>query len=107
MIIPSYYVHYTDLAPAELTELYPTPAKYGRFSLFITGEENPASVVDIASMGFNYPFTNTGSGLTAAQLDTIIDTALDKDTPSTADQYKISKVQVNYLHKSRVKQIDL
>ena len=58
-------------------------------------------------MGFNYPFTNTGSGLTAAQLDAIFDTALDKDTPSTTAQYKISKVQVGYLYKNRVKQIDL
>jgi hypothetical protein len=103
MTIPIFYVYDTALAPEELKANHPHAAQYSTITLFVTGAESPTGIVDLASMGFNHPFDADATGITAEQLDAIVDRLLDPIPPATADEVQISKVQANYLYETRFK----
>ncbi len=103
MDTPKYYVYDTAQAPAELTSLHPFAAVYSTITLFVTGAANPPAVLDIASLGFNHPYDEDGTGLTAEQLNVMVDSLLSPTPPPTADEVWISKVQADYLYETRFK----
>ena len=106
MSIPKYYIYDTLLAPDELKAKHPNAATYETITLFVTGSDNPAGVVELASIPFNYPFDVDGVGMTAAQLDGMVDSLLAPEPPATTDEVQISKVQANYLYETRFKPTD-
>ena len=101
-----YYIYDTALAPESLLAKHPHPAKYETISLFVEGAQNPTGVVDIASMGFNHPFDVEGTGLTAEQLDVMVDGLLAPEPPPTTDEVQLSKVQARYLYETRFKPVE-
>ena len=101
-----YYVYHTPYAPAELTNLHPFAAKYLTITLFVTGAVNPPSVVDLASLGFNYPFVGGAEGLAAAELDAMIDSLFNPLPPPTAAEVRIRQDQADYLYETRFKPTD-
>jgi hypothetical protein len=103
MTIPLYYVYDTALAPSELIAKHPHAATYATITLFVTGASITTGIVNLASMGFNHPFEADATGMTAEQLDAIVDRLLDPVPPATADEVQISKVQANYLYETRFK----
>jgi len=103
MNIPKYYIYDTALAPEEMTARHPNAATYESITLFVTGSDNPTGIVDLASMGFNHPYDEEGTGLTALQLDTMVDGLLAPEPPPTTDEVQISKAQANYLYETRFK----
>ena len=106
MTIPMYYVYDTAQAPTELTALHPFAAEYASITLFVTGAANPPAVLDLASMGFNHPYNEEGTGLTVEQLNAMVDSLLSPTPPPTSDEVWISKVQANYLYETRFKPVD-
>ena len=102
-MIPKYYIYDTALAPEELTAKYPNAATYATITLFVSGATEPSGVVDLANMGFNHPFDDEGEGITAQQLDAMVDSLLAPEPPATADEVQISKVQADYLYETRFK----
>ena len=106
MNIPKYYIYDTALAPETLLAMYPHAATYDTITLFVSGASNPPAVVDIASLGFNYPYDDEGTGLTAAELDAMVDALLAPEPPPTADEVQISKAQASYLYETRFKPDD-
>jgi hypothetical protein len=74
--------------------------------LFVTGADDPASIIDLASMGFNHPFDAKNTGLTTEQLNAIVDNLLSPSTVSTGAEVQISKAQANYLYDARFKPIE-
>ena len=102
-MIPKYYIYDTALAPEELTVKYPNAATYATITLFVSGATEPSGVVDLANMGFNHPFDDEGEGITAQQLDAMVDSLLAPEPPATADEVQISKVQADYLYETRFK----
>jgi hypothetical protein len=106
MGIPKYYIYDTAHAPAELTSLHPFAAVYSTITLFVTGAANPPAVLDLASLGFNHPYSEAGAGLTAEQLNAMVDGLLSPTPPPTADEVWISKVQADYLYETRFKPVD-
>ena len=106
MNIPKYYIYDTALAPETLLAMYPHAAAYDTITLFVSGANNPPAVVDIASRGFNYPYNDEGTGLTAAELDAMVDGLLAPEPPPTADEVQISKAQASYLYETRFKPDD-
>ena len=102
-MIPRYYIYDTALAPEELKLKHPNAATYLTTNLFVTGSTNPAGVVDIANMGFNHPYVEGAVGITAAQLDEMIDGLLAPLPPATDEEVWLSKVQANYLYETRFK----
>ena len=103
MNIPKYYIYDTALAPEQLLAMYPHAAAYDTITLFVSGANNPPAVVDISSLGFNYPYDEEGTGLTAAELDAMVDGLLAPEPPPTADEVQISKPQASYLYETRFK----
>ena len=103
MNIPKYYIYHTPYAPAELTALHPFAAKYATITLFVTGAANPPAVVDLASLGFNHPYNEENTGLTAAELNAMVDSLLAPEPPPTDSEVWISKVQADYLYETRFK----
>jgi hypothetical protein len=103
MGIPKYYIYDTAHAPAELIALHPMAAEYASITLFVTGAANPPAVLDLASMGFNHPYNEEGTGLTAEQLNAMVDSLLSPTPPPTSDEVWISKVQADYLYETRFK----
>jgi hypothetical protein len=103
MNIPKYYIYDTAQAPEQLLAMYPHAATYDTITLFVSGANNPTSVVDIASLGFNYPYDDDGTGLTAEELDAMVDGLLAPEPPPTADEVQISKAQASYLYETRFK----
>jgi hypothetical protein len=103
MNIPKYYVYDTAQAPAELTALHPFAAVYSTITLFVTGASAPSGIVNIAEMGFNHPYDPDGVGLTAEQLDTMVNSLLSSTPPPTSDEVWISKIQADYIYKTRFK----
>jgi hypothetical protein len=101
MNTPKYFVYDTNHAPEELKNLHKYAAVYGTITLFITGATEPSGIVDLASMGFNYPFDAENTGLTAEQLDAMVDELLADTPPPTSDEVWISKAQANYIRKTR------
>ena len=101
-----YYVYHTPYAPAELTNLHPFAAKYLTITLFVTGAANPPSVVDLASLGFNHPYNEDGTGLTAAELDEMVDSLFNPLPPPTAAEVRIRQDQADYLYETRFKPTD-
>ena len=99
MNIPKYYIYDTALAPEQLLAMYPHAATYDTITLFVSGANNPAGV-DIASLGFNYPYDDEGTGLTAEELDAMVDALLAPEPPPTADEVQISKAQASYLYET-------
>ena len=106
MNIPKYYVYDTALAPEQLLAIYPHAAAYDTITLFVSGANNPTSVVDIASLGFNYPYDEADTGLTAAEIDLMVDALLAPEPPPTAGEVQISKAQASYLYETRFKPDD-
>ena len=103
MNIPKYYVYDTALAPEQLLAMYPHAATYETITLFVSGANNPHAVVDIASLGFNYPYDEADTGLTAAELDVMVDALLAPEPPPTGAEVWISKAQGDYLYDTRFK----
>ena len=101
-----YYVYHTPYVPAELTNLHPFAATYLTITLFVTGAANPPSVVDLASLGFNYPFVEGAEGLTAAELDEMVDSLFNPLPPPTAAEVRIRQDQADYLYETRFKPTD-
>ena len=101
-----YYVYHTPYAPAELIILHPFAATYLTITLFVTGAANPPSVVDLASLGFNYPFVGGAEGLAAAELDAMIDSLFNPLPPPTAAEVRIRQDQADYLYETRFKPTD-
>ena len=106
MNIPKYYIYDTALAPEQLLAMYPHAAAYDTITLFVSGANNPPAVVDIASLGFNYPYDEEGTGLTAAELDAMVDGLLAPEPPPTDSEVWISKAQASYLYETRFKPDD-
>ena len=102
-MIPMYYIYDTLLAPEELKAKHPNAAVYSTITLFVTGAENPTGIVDLASIPFNHPFDPDGVGITAAQLDSMVDSLLSPIPPATTDEVQISKAQARYLYETRFK----
>lgn len=106
MNIPKYYIYDTALAPEQLLAMYPHAATYETITLFVSGANNPPAVVDIASLGFNYPYDDEGTGLTAEELDAMVDALLAPEPPPTGAEVWISKAQASYLYETRFKPDD-
>ena len=106
MNIPKYYIYDTAQAPEQLLGMYPHAATYDTITLFVSGANNPPAVVDIASLGFNYPYDDEGTGLTAAELDVMVDSLLAPEPPPTDAEVWISKAQASYLYDTRFKPDD-
>jgi len=106
-MIPMYYIYDTANAPEELTAKHPNAATYESITLFVTGATETSSVIKIVDMGFNHPFDEENTGLTAAQLDAMVDNLLSPDTIQTGAEVQISKVQANYLYETRFKPIEV
>jgi hypothetical protein len=98
-----YYVYHTPYAPAELTNLHPFAATYLTITLFVTGAANPPSVVDLASLGFNHPFAEGAEGLTAEQLDSMVDSLFSPVPPPTNAEVRIRQDQSDYIYLTRFK----
>ena len=98
-----YYVYHTPYAPSELTALHPYAATYLTITLFVTGAANPPSVVDLASLGFNHPFVEGVEGLTAEQLDAMVNSLFDPVPPPTAAEVRIRQDQADYIYETRFK----
>jgi hypothetical protein len=103
--IPKYYIYDTLNAPAELVILHPLAAVYSTITLFVTCAANPPAVLDLASLGFNHPYNEDDTGLTAEQLNAMVDGLLSPTPPPTADEVWISKVQADYLYETRFKPV--
>jgi hypothetical protein len=103
MNIPKYYIYDTALAPEQLLAMYPHAATYDTITLFVSGANNPPTVNDIASLGFNYPYDDEGTGLTAGELDVMVDALLAPEPPPTGAEVWISKAQADYLYDTRFK----
>jgi hypothetical protein len=97
MNIPKYYIYDTALAPEELLGMYPHAATYDTITLFVSGANNPPAVVDIASLGFNHPYNEEGTGLTAAELNAMVDSLLAPEPPPTDAEVWISKAQARHI----------
>jgi len=106
MNIPKYYIYDTAQAPEQLLGMYPHAATYDTITLFVSGANNPPAVVDIASLGFNHPYDEEGTGLTAAELDAMVDGLLAPEPPPTDAEVWISKAQASYLYDTRFKPDD-
>ena len=106
MNIPKYYIYDTAQAPEQLLGMYPHAATYDTITLFVSGANNPPAVVDIASLGFNHPYDDEGTGLTAAELDAMVDGLLAPEPPPTDAEVWISKAQASYLYDTRFKPDD-
>ena len=106
MNIPKYYIYDTTQAPEQLLGMYPHAATYDTITLFVSGANNPPAVVDIASLGFNHPYNEEGAGLTAAELDAMVDGLLAPEPPPTDAEVWISKAQASYLYETRFKPDD-
>ena len=98
-----YYVYYTPYAPAELTVLHPFAATYLTITLFVTGAAMPPSIVDLASLGFNHPFVEGAEGLTAAELDAMVDSLFATTPPPTNAEVRIKEDQADYIYLTRFK----
>jgi hypothetical protein len=57
-------------------------------------------------LGFNYPYDEEGTGLTAAELDLMVDALLAPEPPPTDAEVWISKAQASYLYDTRFKPDD-
>ena len=106
MNIPKYYIYDTAQAPEQLLGMYPHAATYDTITLFVSGANNPPAVVDIASLGFNHPYNEEGTGLTAEELDAMVDGLLAPEPPPTDSEVWISKAQASYLYGTRFKPDD-
>jgi hypothetical protein len=104
MDIPVYYLYDTAQAPEALKATHPHAATYETVTLFVTGAVNPTGVVDL-KIPFNHPYEEGGEGLTAAQLDGIVDRMLAPTPPPTADEVQISKEMCFYLYETRFKPV--
>ena len=98
-----YYVYHTPYAPAELTALHPFAATYLTITLFVTGAANPPSVVNLESLGFNHPFAEGAEGLTAEQLDSMVNSLFATTPPPTAAEVRIRQDQADYIYETRFK----
>jgi hypothetical protein len=105
MDIQVYYLYHTLFLPEEKKADHPHAARYGDVVLLVTGAENPTGIVDL-KIPFNHPYVEGGAGITAVQLEGIIDRMLSPETPFTADEVQINKEMIFYLYETRFKPID-
>ncbi len=101
-----YAIYHTPFAPEELTALHPYAATYATVTLFVTGAKNPPAIVDL-KIPFNHPYVEAGAGITAEQLDAIVDRLLAPEPPVTADEVQISIPMADYLYETRFKPTEL
>ena len=98
-------VYYLPLAPQELIDMHPFHAIHGNLALFVTSAKNPPGVVDLKSMPFNHPYVDGNPGITAAQLDGIVDGLLSDKTPFTSDEVQIGLKMSDYIYETRFKPV--
>jgi hypothetical protein len=101
-----YAIYHTPFAPKELTDLHPYAATYATVTLFVTGAVNLPAIVDL-KIPFNHPYVEGGQGITAEQLDAIVDRLLAPEPPPTADEVQISIPMADYLYETRFKPTEL
>jgi hypothetical protein len=97
-----YAIYHTPFAPEELTALHPYAATYDTVTLFVTGAKNPLGIVDL-KLPFNHPYVEGGAGITAEQLDCIVDRLLAPEPPPTSDEVQLSIPMADYLYETRFK----
>ncbi len=97
-----YAIYHTPFAPKELTALHPYAATYATVTLFVTGAKNPPNIVDL-KMPFNHPYVEGNAGITAEQLNAIVDRLLAPEPPPTSDEVQISIPMADYLYETRFK----
>lgn len=59
------------------------------------------NIIDVAAMGFNHPYSEEGEGLTAEQLDGMVDNLLTSN--QLGSEIQMSKPQGRYLYDTRFK----
>jgi hypothetical protein len=101
-----YAIYHTPFAPEELTALHPYAATYDTVTLFVTSAVNLPAIVDL-KIPFNYPYVEGGPGITAEQLDAIVDRLLAPEPPPTRAEVQISIPMADYLYETRFKPIEL
>ena len=101
--IEFYAVYHTAFAPQELKDENPFAPNYATVTLFVEGATNPSGVVDLKSMPFNHPYVEGNAGLTAVQLDGIVDRLLAPEPPATSDEVQISLQMADYIYETRFK----
>lgn len=105
-----YTIYNKALAPAALLTRYPKAATYADDAVYLFADTlgdltgTPAeSIIDMAALGFNYPYVEGGNGLTEAELNAMVDSLL-ADT-HTGSEVQISKAQGRYLYETRFKPV--
>jgi hypothetical protein len=103
-----YTIYNKDLAPQALLTRYPKAAMYADGTVYLFGDTlesltgTPAtSIIDMAALGFNYPYSAEGEGLTEAELNAMVDSLL-ADT-HTGSEVQMSHAQGRYLYDTRFK----
>ena len=96
-------VYYLPFASQELKDDHPFFAIHGNLALFVTSAKNPSGIVDLKTMPFNHPYIHGNPGLTAAQLDGIVDGLLSDKTPFTSDEVQIGLKMSDYIYETRFK----
>ena len=101
-----YTIYNKNSAPQALLTRYPKAAMYADGTVYLFGDTlesltgTPAPVIiDIAAMGFNYPYAEGAEGMTELELNTMVDSLLaDKVTGS---EVQMSHAQGRYLYDTR------
>ncbi len=101
--IEYYAIYHTPFAPQELKDKHAFAPEYASITLFVTGATNPPGIVDLKSMPFNHPYVEGNLGLTALQLDGIVDRLFAPEPPPTPDEVQISLPMADYLYETRFK----
>jgi hypothetical protein len=101
-----YAIYHTPFAPDELKNKHKFAPEYDTVTLYIEGATNPSGIVDL-KIPFNHPYVEGGAGITAEQLNVIVDRLLAPEPPVTADEVQISIPMADYLYETRFKPIEL
>tara|TARA_B110000240_G_scaffold164177_1_gene184434 strand:- start:413 stop:751 length:339 start_codon:yes stop_codon:yes gene_type:complete len=110
-MISIYYVYNRKHSPKALLNKYPRHAIYGTMDLFVQGLEivtgvQPITVIDLVSQGFNHPFNPDVEGLTASELDKIVDELLSTNHTSTDSEVQITASMSKYIYETRFKPLE-
>mgnify|MGYP003632212859 CR=1 FL=1 len=103
-----YTIYNVGLAPQALLTRYPQAATYADGAVYLFGDTlesltgTPAiSIVDIAALGFNYPYIDDDNGLTESELNSMVDSLLADN--HTGSEVQMSHKQGRYLYDTRFK----
>jgi hypothetical protein len=77
---------------------------YVRSFKYITGSE-PLGIYDL-KIPFNHPYVEGAPGITASQLDIIVDSLLSPEPPPTKDEVQINILMTEYLYTTRFPPVD-